>query len=71
MAIQSGRSLLDDEWHSVRAEREAGAAVLYIDERLEAQNRSSPGAIELLQLQSPLFVGGLPPELVGGIWSHG
>uniref|UniRef100_A0A183CAV6 LAM_G_DOMAIN domain-containing protein n=1 Tax=Globodera pallida TaxID=36090 RepID=A0A183CAV6_GLOPA len=64
MSIQSARSVLDDEWHTLRVEREAGAAVLYVDDRLEVQNRSSLGTIELLQLQSPLYVGGLPPELV-------
>ncbi|KAL3080577.1 hypothetical protein niasHT_036523 [Heterodera trifolii] len=64
MNIQSTRSVLDDEWHTLRVEREAGAAVLYLDGRLEAQNRTNLGTIELLQLQSPLYIGGLPPELV-------
>jgi hypothetical protein len=58
--------LLDGEWHSIRVQREGPASALYIDGQLNVQNRNEDliNSINQLELQSPLFIGGLPLELV-------
>lgn len=62
----STQSLLDGEWHSLRAQREGPASALYIDGQMNVQNRTEDllNSINQLDLQSPLFIGGLPIELV-------
>ena len=63
--IRGTRSLLDDEWHSVRAEREGPVAALYIDEKLEVENRSFElGGSDSLTVQPLVYIGGLPVNLV-------
>jgi hypothetical protein len=66
LIIQSNRSLLDDEWHSIRAQREGPAASLNVNGQIDVEKRggNSNGIVDPLELQSPIFVGGLPPELV-------
>uniref|UniRef100_A0A915EU75 Uncharacterized protein n=1 Tax=Ditylenchus dipsaci TaxID=166011 RepID=A0A915EU75_9BILA len=62
LTIQGKQSLLDDEWHSVRAEREGTVAALFIDGRPEAENQTE--GTELIDAQPPLYIGGLPTDLV-------
>lgn len=54
--------MLDNEWHTVRVEREGSAAALYIDGNQEANNRSE--GLEGVEVQPPLFIGGLSQESV-------
>ncbi|KAL7074923.1 hypothetical protein ACQ4LE_005689, partial [Meloidogyne hapla] len=67
LTITSTKSLLDGEWHSIRAQREGPASALYIDGQLNVQNISDEltiNSIDHLNLQKTLFIGGLPLELV-------
>uniref|UniRef100_A0A915PQH1 Laminin subunit alpha n=1 Tax=Setaria digitata TaxID=48799 RepID=A0A915PQH1_9BILA len=41
--LKSRRSVMDDEWHSIRAEREGTEGTLYIDNLIEANGQSPPG----------------------------
>jgi len=62
VTVRGQRSVLDDEWHTVRAEREGSVAVLLIDGHHEADNRTD--GTDLIDAQPPLYIGGLPNDLV-------
>lgn len=61
LIIQSSESILDDEWHVVRAEREGSSAVLYVDEEQVANDRVE--ADEEVRLEAPVFYGGVSKSL--------
>ncbi|VDK44418.1 unnamed protein product [Anisakis simplex] len=61
--LKSNRSILDDEWHSVRAEREGIAGTLYIDDVMEA-NGQSPVGTDAIDTQPPIYIGGVPSALI-------
>ncbi|VDK75274.1 unnamed protein product [Litomosoides sigmodontis] len=61
--LKSNRTVMDDEWHSIRAEREGLAGTLYIDDVMEANGQSPPGT-DAVDTQPPIYIGGLPPDLV-------
>lgn len=54
---------MDGGWHSVRVERKGLAGTLYIDNVLEANGYSPPGT-SAVDAQPPIYIGGLPPDLV-------
>lgn len=49
------------EWHTVRAGRQRKEGYLYVDS--QKQNGQSPGSLSGLNLNTPLYVGGLPAEV--------
>lgn len=61
--LKSNHSVMDDEWHSIRAEREGVAGTLYIDDMIEA-NGQSPAGTDAVDTHPPFYIGGLPPDLV-------
>ncbi|VBB28863.1 unnamed protein product [Acanthocheilonema viteae] len=61
--LKSNRTVMDDEWHSIRAEREGLAGTLYIDNLMEANGQSPPGT-DAVDTQPPIYIGGLPSDLV-------
>ncbi|EJW76346.1 hypothetical protein WUBG_12744, partial [Wuchereria bancrofti] len=61
--LKSNRSVMDYEWHSIRAEREGLAGTLYIDNVMEANGQSPPGT-DAVDTQPPIYIGGLPTDLV-------
>ncbi|KAM3726093.1 Laminin-like protein [Dirofilaria immitis] len=61
--LKSNRSVMDDEWHSIRAEREGLAGTLYIDNVMEANGQSPPGT-DAVDTQPPIYIGGIPSDLV-------
>ncbi|OZC11109.1 laminin EGF-like protein [Onchocerca flexuosa] len=61
--LKSKRSVMDDEWHTIRAEREGIAGTLYIDNVMEANGQSPPGT-DAVDTQPPIYFGGLPSDLV-------
>lgn len=61
LVIQSSFSILDDEWHSIRAEREGGSAILFVDDEQVAQDRVDEA--EIIQLEAPIYFGGLVKDL--------
>ncbi|VDM99456.1 unnamed protein product [Thelazia callipaeda] len=61
--LKSNRSVMDDEWHSIRAEREGVAGTLYIDDVIEANGQSPPGT-DAVDTHPPIYIGGLPSDLV-------
>lgn len=54
---------MDDEWHTIRAEREGIAGTLYIDNVMEGNGQSPPGT-DAVDTQPPIYFGGLPSDLV-------
>ncbi|KAK0397427.1 hypothetical protein QR680_002123 [Steinernema hermaphroditum] len=63
VVLTSNRSLLDDEWHTVRVECEGMAGTLYIDDVLEASGKAADGSYSM-NLQSSIYIGGLPTTLL-------
>ncbi|VDM41094.1 unnamed protein product [Toxocara canis] len=61
--LKANRSILDDEWHNVRAEREGIAGTLYIDDVMEA-NGQSPVGTDAIDTQPPIYIGGVPTALI-------
>ncbi|KAH7713933.1 laminin-like protein K08C7.3 precursor [Aphelenchoides avenae] len=62
LTILSKRSVLDDEWHTIRAERKGAAAALFIDGHTEAESRVE--GTETVDALAPLYIGGLPTDLL-------
>lgn len=59
--IHSSRSILNGEWHSVKASRRGNEGVLVVDEdSAEAEVSAGTDAIDT---QPPLYLGGIPNEL--------
>lgn len=56
-------SLLDDEWHTIRFEREGAVVALYVDNKPQNEDRTTD-ALEYIKLQKPIYIGGLPTDLV-------
>lgn len=54
---------MDNEWHSIGAGREGLAGTLYIDNVLEA-NGQSPLGTDAVDTQPPIYIGGLPSDLI-------
>ncbi|CAD5221244.1 unnamed protein product [Bursaphelenchus xylophilus] len=61
LIIQSADSILDDEWHTVRAEKEGSAAVLFVDDEQVAHDQVENA--EIINIEVPLYVGGAPKNL--------
>ncbi|KAI6235067.1 Laminin alpha [Aphelenchoides besseyi] len=61
LVIQSSFSILDDEWHSVRAEREGASASLFVDNEQVANDQIAED--EQIQLEAPIYFGGLAKDL--------
>lgn len=61
LVIQSSYSILDDEWHSVRVEREGASAALFVDDEQVANDRVDE--TEHIQLKTPIYFGGLAKDL--------
>lgn len=55
--------MIDDKWHSIRAEREGLAGTLYIDNVMEANGQSLPGT-NAVDTQPSIYIGGLSSDLV-------
>lgn len=53
--------MLDDEWHTIRAEREGAAAALFIDGRKEGENRTE--GLDYVDVAPPIFYGGVSADL--------
>ncbi|CAD5215290.1 unnamed protein product [Bursaphelenchus okinawaensis] len=61
LIIQSTDSILDDEWHIVRAEKDGAAAVLFIDDEQVAHDEVENA--EIINIEAPLYVGGASKNL--------
>ena len=55
--------MLDDEWHTVRVEREGAVVALYVDNKPQNEDRTTD-ALEYIKVQKPIYIGGLPTDLV-------
>ncbi|KAI6239107.1 Laminin-like protein epi-1 [Aphelenchoides fujianensis] len=61
LVLQSTASILDDEWHSIRAEREGASASLFVDNEQVGNDRVDAAAH--VGLESPIYFGGVAKEL--------
>ncbi|TMS36985.1 hypothetical protein L596_004022 [Steinernema carpocapsae] len=63
VVLTSNRSLLDDEWHTIRVECEGMSGTLYVNDVLEDNGKAADGSYSI-SLESSVYVGGLPSSLL-------
>jgi hypothetical protein len=61
LVIQSSSSILDDEWHTIKAEREGASAILFVDGEQVAEDHVDE--TEIVRLEAPIYFGGLAKNL--------
>ncbi|CAJ0953978.1 unnamed protein product, partial [Mesorhabditis belari] len=68
VTIASKTSILDDEWHTVKAYRNGNGGTLTVDEELiEVASTDAAGASESVDTVPPLYFGGVPTSLAGKV----
>ncbi|CAJ0584396.1 unnamed protein product, partial [Mesorhabditis spiculigera] len=68
ITIASNRSLLDDEWHTVKAYRNGNGGTLTVDtELVEVPSTDISGGSESVDTVPPLYFGGVPTNLANPV----
>uniref|UniRef100_A0A0K0F7N6 Laminin subunit alpha-5 (inferred by orthology to a human protein) n=1 Tax=Strongyloides venezuelensis TaxID=75913 RepID=A0A0K0F7N6_STRVS len=60
--LKSKINILDNKWHTIRAEREKNVGILQIDSKTENEGQTT-GDMDIIGLQSPVFFGGLSTDV--------
>uniref|UniRef100_A0AC35TUM0 Laminin subunit alpha n=1 Tax=Rhabditophanes sp. KR3021 TaxID=114890 RepID=A0AC35TUM0_9BILA len=68
LVLKSNRTIIDDRWHTIRAERENGAGSLVVDNDPVVTGKTFE-AIDSIIVQAPIYFGGVSNELISYVSS--